>query len=553
MSVSDIARHLTRGTRTVGWAGSWRGTEAVDTRAGRATQVRVKRFTTTSADVVVNVLTIGPGGGRSRRDNVVANRRIGAALLPGDADGYAAGVARATGDARRKVPSVDALLRSAPGERASVTVGRPVLKRTLTMTLAEVRSAAEGGVDPPTEDEILARAIGRAATTAFGLGPVINATGVILHTNLGRAPLAPSAIRAVARAAIGYADLEVDRETGSRDRRSGRAELMLAALTGARDALIVNNCAAALVLILASLAKGKSVLVSRGELIEIGGEFRIPDIMRASGARLVEVGTTNRTRLSDYRNAIDERTAAILKVHPSNYRVVGFTAEVAAKDLSALGAKASVPFVYDVGSGLLDRERGFPTDEPSARGALEDGADLVTFSGDKLLGGPQAGCVVGRADLIRTLRSHPLARAVRVDKLQIAALEATLRLYATGMHHDIPVHAMVHADPERLAKRAHVLCVAIGGDLEGAHVVRCTSVVGGGSMPGSSLASWGVRIRPPDPPAFAARLRSGSPPVFCRIDDGDVILDVRTVADAQIPDLARAVQYALEGDDVDEE
>jgi L-seryl-tRNA(Ser) seleniumtransferase len=431
-------------------------------------------------------------------------------------------------------------------------VGRPLLKRTLALTLDEVRAAAAAGVDPPTDDEILARAVGRAAKAAFGLTPVINATGVILHTNLGRAPLAVAALRAVTRTASGYADLEVDREDGVRGKRSSRAELMLAALTGAEDALVVNNCAAALVLILAALAKAKPVLVSRGELIEIGGEFRIPDIMRASGAKLVEVGTTNRTRLADYRAALDDRTAAILKVHPSNYRVVGFTAEVAAKDLAALAAKRSIPFVYDVGSGLLDRERGFPADEPSVRGALEDGADLVTFSADKLLGGPQAGCITGRAELVRVLRVHPLARAVRVDKLQVSALEATLRLYATGAHAEIPVHAMVHADAERLAKKAHVLCEAIGGDLEGAHVIRCTSAVGGGSMPGSSLASWGVRVRPPDPPAFAARLRSGSPAVFCRIDEGDVVLDVRTVPEAQIPDLARAVQYALEGDDIDE-
>jgi L-seryl-tRNA(Ser) seleniumtransferase len=461
-------------------------------------------------------------------------------------------VTRASGDARRKVPSVDALLRSRPGQRAATAVGRPVLKRTLTITLDEVRAAAAAGVDPPSDDEILARAAGRAAKVTFGLTPVINATGVILHTNLGRAPLAASAVKAVTRTASGYADLEIDRDEGTRGRRSGRAELMLAALTGAEDALVVNNCAAALVLTLAALAKGKPVLVSRGELIEIGGEFRIPDIMRAAGAKLVEVGTTNRTRLADYRGALDDRTAAILKVHPSNYRVVGFTAEASAKDLAALAAKQGIPFVYDVGSGLLDQERGFPADEPSVRNALEDGADLVTCSADKLLGGPQAGCITGRGDLVATLRKHPLARALRVDKLQVAALEATLRLYATGAHDQIPVHAMVHANGERLAKKAHVLAEAIGGDLEGAHVVRCASVVGGGSMPGRSLASWGVRVRPPDPAAFASRLRSGSPPVFCRVDEGEVVLDVRTVAEAQVPDLARAVLYALEGDDFDE-
>jgi L-seryl-tRNA(Ser) seleniumtransferase len=461
-------------------------------------------------------------------------------------------VTRAASDARRKVPSVDALLRSEPGQRAARTVGRPVLKRTLMITLDEVRAAAVAGVDPPTADEILTRAVGRAAHAVFGLTSVINATGVILHTNLGRAPLAASAVKAVTRAASGYSDLEVDRDAGTRGKRSARAELLLTALTGADDALVVNNCAAALVLTLAAIAKGRPVLVSRGELIEIGGEFRIPDIVRASGAKLVEVGTTNRTRLSDYRAALDDRTAAILKVHPSNYRVVGFTAEVPAKDLAALAAKRSLPFIYDVGSGRLDRERGFPADEPSVRGALDDGADLVTFSADKLLGGPQAGCITGRAGLVGAVRTHPLARAVRVDKLQISALEATLRLYATGAHHEIPVHAMVHADPDRLAKKAQLLCEAIGGDLEGAHMTRCESVVGGGSMPGSSLASWGVRIRPPDPSAFAARLRSGSPSVFCRVDGDDVILDVRTVPEAQIPDLSRAVQYALEGDDIDD-
>src|SRR5207249_7374277 len=231
---------------------------------------------------------------------------------------------------------------------------------------------------PRSDDATLTVAFWRAADTAFGLTPVINATGVLLHTNLGRAPLAGSAIRAIARTASGYADLEIDRTTGVRGRRSTRAELLLASLTDAEDALVVNNCAAAVVLVLAALAKERSVLVSRGELIEIGGEFRIPDIMRASGARLVEVGTTNRTRLADYHNAIDDRSAAILKVHPSNYRVVGFTAEVSARELGTLAGKKRIPFLYDVGSGLLDHERSFPGDEPSVRGALADGADLVT-------------------------------------------------------------------------------------------------------------------------------------------------------------------------------
>src|SRR5205085_4459870 len=255
------------------------------------------------------------------------------------------------------------ILRSAPGQRASRVVGRPVLKRTLTSELDLVRTAAAAGAEPPLADEILAGAVAAAMRAVTGQTSVINATGVIIHTNLGRAPLARPAVDAVAAAAAGYTDLEVDRSTGARGSRSGRAELLLASLTEAEAALIVNNCAAALVLTLAALAKGKKVLVSRGELIEIGGEFRIPDIMKASGARLVEVGTTNRTRLADYRNALEDRSAAILKVHPSNYKVVGFTADVSAKELGALARKTGIPFLYDVGSGLLEHERGFPGDE----------------------------------------------------------------------------------------------------------------------------------------------------------------------------------------------
>ncbi len=457
-------------------------------------------------------------------------------------------------DARRKIPSVDALLRSAPGRRAADVVGRAPLKRQLTQTLEEVRAAVAGGAETPEADQILATAVSRARKLAFGMAPVINATGVIVHTNLGRAPLADEAVRAVVRVAGGYADLEVDRDSGGRGTRAARAEALLAAVVDAPAALVVNNCAAALVLSLAALARGKQVVVSRGELIEIGGEFRIPDIMSASGAKLVEVGTTNRTRLADYRTALGDRTAAMLKVHPSNYRVVGFTAGTTTAQLAGLARKADVPLLYDVGSGLLDRERGFPGDEPTVRGGLADGADLVTFSGDKLLGGPQAGCIVGRADLIAKLRRHPLARAVRVDKLQVAALEATLSLFATGRHERIPVHRMIHEPADAVAARAHVIAESIGGDLEGAHVVHVESVVGGGSLPGLSLPSWGVRVRCPDPPAFATRLRTGSPSVFCRVADDNIVLDARTVPDAQVKDLVRAVLYALEGDDfIDED
>ena len=457
-----------------------------------------------------------------------------------------------TGDVRRKVPSVDTILRSTPGQRASRVVGRAVLKRTLSQELEAVREAAARGEEPPIADEILAHAVAAAARATNGQTPVINATGVLIHTNLGRAPLAARAVEAVLRAAAGYTDLEVDRSSGARGSRGARSELILAALTSAEAALVVNNCAAALVLTLAALAKGKKVLVSRGELIEIGGEFRIPDIMRASGARLVEVGTTNRTRASDFRAAVED-AAAILQVHPSNYRVVGFTAAASTTQLAQIARTAEVPLIFDVGSGLLDAERGFPGEEPTVHQALVDGADLVTFSGDKLLGGPQAGCIVGRADLIGKLRTHPLARAMRVDKLQAAALEATLALYSTGAHGEIPVHRMIHETLEAVAKRAHTLAETIGGDLEGAHVVHCESVVGGGSVPGQAISSWGVRVRCPDPAAFAGRLRTGAPSVFCRMHDDHVLLDARTITDAQVKLVARAVLYALEGDDLDDE
>jgi L-seryl-tRNA(Ser) seleniumtransferase len=452
-------------------------------------------------------------------------------------------------DVRRKVPSVDALLRSDPARRAASSLGRPLLKRMLEDVLAEVRSAAAEGEDPPADEVLLARALGRASRAAHGMVPVINATGVILHTNLGRAPLPERAAKAVARAARSYTDIEVDRRTGRRGRRGEHAETLLTALTGAEGAMVVNNCAAALLLAMAALAKGKPVLVSRGELIEIGGEFRIPDILAASGARLTEVGTTNRTRIGDYRAAVTDKTGMILKVHPSNYRLIGFTAAPAASELSALARKHNIPFLYDIGSGLLHHGHGHPDDEPAVSDALEQGADLVTFSADKLLGGPQAGIIVGRAALLERLRRHPIARAVRIGRMQMAALEQVLAITATGREAELPVFRMLRESPEIVRSRAQLLSETIGGELEGARVVRCESAVGGGSMPGTSLPSWGVRIQVPDASSFAARLRTGTPAAFARTEDRFVLLDCRTVTDAQIPHLARAVLYALEGDE----
>lgn len=456
-------------------------------------------------------------------------------------------------DSRRTIPSVDALLRSAPGRRATATFGRPLVKRALTLCLDQVRTAAAEGAPAPSEDEILARALALASRTATGLTPVINATGVILHTNLGRAPLPAAALDAVKRTARGYSDLEVERETGRRGSRTSRIELQLCAMTGAESALVVNNGAAALLLCLATLAKGKQVLVSRGELIEIGGEFRIPDIVAASGAKLVEVGTTNRTRIGDYRSAVTDRLGAILKVHPSNYRVVGFTASVGAADLATLGHRHDVPFLFDVGSGLLADTQGMPSDEPTVTGALADGADLVVCSGDKLLGGPQAGMILGRVDLVARLRRHPIARAVRLDKMQVAALGAVLRLASSGRRDQLPVIHMVREPATSVRLRAARLAETVGGDLEHAHVHRCESVIGGGSMPGTTIPSWGVRIQVSDPPAFASRLRNGDPAVFGRVEQEHVLLDVRTVADDEVSDVARAILYAIEGDDLDDE
>ena len=447
--------------------------------------------------------------------------------------------------ARRKIPSVDTLLRSDPGRRAAATLGRPLLKTELVRTLDAIRADAARGTDPPDADVILARAFRAAAGVAAGLGPAINATGVILHTGLGRAPLPEDALEAVVRAARGYADLEVDRVTGGRGRRTARAETLLTSLTGAEAALVVNNGAAALLLALAALARGRQVLVSRGELIEIGGEFRIPDILAASGARLVEVGTTNRTRLSDYRSAIGDRTAMLLKVHPSNYRVVGFTASPTTSDLAGLARRASIPLVYDLGSGSLARTSGPAADEPTATDALRDGADLVVFSGDKLLGGPQAGVAAGRAALLERMRRHPIARAVRVDKMQEAALERVLVHHARDERDAVPVWRMLRERSEVVKGRARELASAIGS---GAAVERSEATIGGGSVPGSSLPSWAVRVPDAAPEALAARLRTGSVPVFGRVDERGVSLDVRTVADAEIDELARAVRRALEGD-----
>jgi L-seryl-tRNA(Ser) seleniumtransferase len=449
---------------------------------------------------------------------------------------------RAT-DRRSEVPSVDAVLRSDAGRKAADRLGRAVLKLALQEELDEVRRRAAKGSAVPTVPEILATAAGTAARDVYGLQEVVNATGVVLHTGLGRAPLARAAARAASRVGGGYADLEVDRDTGGRGRRTSRAERLLVALTGAEAALAVNNGAAALLLLLAALASRRDVLVSRGELIEIGGEFRLPDIMRAAGARLVEVGTTNRTRAADFSRAVTPRTALVLKVHPSNYRVVGFTQSPTLAELRTVASKAGAPLAYDVGSGLLGPVPGVPADEPNVADSLAQGADVVVCSGDKLLGGPQAGLLMGGADAIERLRRHPIARAVRLDKMTIAALETTLRLYATGRRAELPLWRALQTPKRSSMARARALAGALGSRRASARASE--GAVGGGSVPGYTVSSAALVVASDDPSALAARLRTGQPSVFCRTEDESVAFDLLAVPPDDDDRLLMAIRHAL--------
>jgi L-seryl-tRNA(Ser) seleniumtransferase len=363
------------------------------------------------------------------------------------------------------------------------------------------------------------------------LYPLLNATGVIIHTNLGRAPLSQSARQAMDLIAAGYSNLEYDLEAGSRGSRYLHAETLLCRLTGAEAALVVNNNAGAVLLVLAALAKGKKVIVSRGQLVEIGGGFRIPDVMRQSGARLVEVGTTNRTHAQDFREALDPKTALLLRVHSSNFKQIGFTAEVPLEEMVALGREAGVPVVDDLGSGsLLDTTRYGLAPEPMIQQSVVAGAGLTAFSGDKLLGGPQAGLIVGREALVARLRHHPVARALRVDKSTLAALQATLLHYVRGeAEHEIPVWRMLAMPPETLFARAADWAAEMRSHGIPATVVPAASTVGGGSLPGETLPTRALALAHSAPDAVAAALRAGDPPVVVRISEGQLLLDPRTV------------------------
>lgn len=384
------------------------------------------------------------------------------------------------------------------------------------------------------------------------LRPVVNATGVVLHTNLGRAPLAAAARKAMTRAATGYGNLEFDLATGRRGSRYDHCAALLRELTGAEGALVVNNAAAALVLALNTVARGRGVAVSRGELVEIGGGFRIPEILERSGARLVEVGSTNRTRVADYARALEEEdVAALLKVHRSNFRISGFTEEAPVEALSELSRQAGLPLLYDLGSGLFAEAGalGLPP-EPRAHEGLAGGADLVVVSGDKLLGGPQAGLVVGREALVEALKGNPLCRALRVDKVTLAGLEATLRLYREPERalEEIPTLRMLRASPEALRERAVAMAAALAASGAVAEALPHDGAVGGGTYPEARLSSWAVALdHPGGGQALAAALREGTPPVVGRIDDERVYLDLRTVDPEEDALVVRRVVEAWKG------
>jgi len=420
----------------------------------------------------------------------------------------------------RDLPSVDELARD---------VGDPLAVDAARTVLARAREEIRNGRQPGDLVERLREELATARRPS--LRRVLNATGVIVHTNLGRAPLAPEALARVLESARGYSNLELDLADGTRGSRQDHLTALVGRLTGAEAALVVNNNAAAVLLALAALAEGREVVVSRGELLEIGDGFRIPDVLARSGARIVEVGTTNRTRASDYERAVGPDTALLLRVHQSNFRVVGFTELPRLEELAAVARRHDLPLVDDLGSGVLGDVAG----EPSARDSLASGADLVCFSGDKLLGGPQAGIVAGRGDLVERLRRHPLQRAMRVDKLTLAALEGTLLLHLDAPSR-VPVLRMLGDDAAAVRARAQRLAELTGGSVE-----ETVARVGGGALPLAELPSFACALDE----SLAAPLRNGEPPVVGIVRDGKLLLDCRTLADDELDEVAAAVRACL--------
>ncbi len=447
----------------------------------------------------------------------------------------------------RKLPSIDNLLKEAELKALVADHGQRLVVNTARDELAAIRRQVlqTGGSVPAMADisQAVAKRVQRQVKPT--LQPVLNATGVIIHTNLGRALLSKRAQHAMQEAADAYNNLEYTLEKGARGSRYHHAEAILCRLTGAEGAVVVNNNAAALVLCLSMLAKGKEVLINRGQLIEIGGGFRIPDIMKQSGAILVEVGATNRSYLRDYEAGLDTvNTGLILRVHHSNYKIIGFTTEPTLAELVSLGDRYGIPVMDDLGSGtLLDTQPYGLAHEPTIQESIAAGATLVTASGDKLLGGPQAGLIMGKAEIIQQLKKHPLIRALRVDKTTLAALQATLLAYqenkAVG---EIPVWQMISADKGGLNRRARKWLRALGPMGIRAHVIDTTSTVGGGSLPGQQLPTRALAIQTPSPNTLAAKLRATNPPVIARVEADQLILDPRTILPEQDGSLIAAIQ-----------
>jgi L-seryl-tRNA(Ser) seleniumtransferase len=432
-------------------------------------------------------------------------------------------------DARRLIPSVDSVLQREDVRPLVARHGRPVVVRTLRLLFDEARRQGNR-----LEEPALRLAERLAAESAPSLVRVVNATGVVVHTNLGRAPLSKAAAERVAALASSHSNLEYDLESGARGEREVHAEARLRALVGAEGAAVVNNGAAAVLLAVNTFAEGREVIVSRGELVEIGGSFRIPEILAKAGARLREVGTTNKTRASDYRSALSPATGMLLKVHRSNFDVVGFTEEAGRGELAALAREANVPLVEDLGSGLIAAPSEALRDEPTARACLEGGASVVCFSGDKLLGGPQAGILAGRAALVAALRRNPLYRALRVDKMTLAALDVVLADHDSGRAAErVPVLRQLAADADTLRHRAETLAKAIADTRFGltAETLPGESAVGGGAAPSVQLPTTLVSVEAAgySADALAAALRRGAPAVVVRILDGRVVLDPRTI------------------------
>lgn len=443
----------------------------------------------------------------------------------------------------RTIPSIEQLRQRPALLALEPTYGRSAIVDALRAEAAAIRQHGDDG--GPGDDVVVTierRTIQRLATvTAPSLRRVINATGVIIHTNLGRAPLARTAAERVATLATGYTNLEYDLAAGARGKRDVHAERLLCRLTGAEAAVVVNNNAAATLLTLASLASGREVIISRGELVEIGGGFRVPDVLAQSGAILREVGTTNRTRAADYAAAIGERTAVLLRVHPSNFRIEGFTERPSLAELVELGGRFGVPVLEDIGSGyfgttsspaVTERAPSSLRDEPMVSDSIAAGADIVMFSGDKLLGGPQAGIIVGRQALMARIRTHPLMRALRVDKLTYAALEATLEEFAAGREQTtVPVAAMIAMPLDAITRRAQALCAVLAAKDLRASTVDGLSTIGGGSAPGATLPTCLVSVESPTLSANALeeRLRTQPVPIIARIEADRVVVDLRTV------------------------